>query len=223
MIVEYWNEISSYISRFGLSLHELGFRTGTDRRDIAELEEELNQSLPIDYKEFLLLCNGQEFHEYDCYFHFLPTNMRFLGADEVVKIWKEQQQFVTEENINESWNWFQQRDTIRSVIFHPKRIPIADNEGVATLWIDNIPAPNGKTGQLITNYTECDFVVLANSMTHLLCNYALLIQKGILEWASKDKGYGEGFKLHCPNEKCFEGNEMAELYKKYGKDYFVDC
>jgi cell wall assembly regulator SMI1 len=215
MVSKHWQSIINYITSFGLSLSELGFRPGANIKEIEEAEILLDFKLPDDYREFLQLCNGQEFHRYNCFFHLLPTDLRFLGTNEIVELWTEQQKYVTDENIEEAWDWLQQNDTIRSVIFHQKRIPIADNEGVASLWLDYIPGPKGISGQLITNYTECDFVVLANTFTQLLQNYAQLIEKGILKYMSKQAGNGEGFRLHKPNIKCFEGDEMAKLFRDY--------
>jgi cell wall assembly regulator SMI1 len=215
IIADQWQKLSQYFSSFGLSMADLGFRPGAGREEIEQAEAALDLTFPSDYREFLTLCGGQEFAGYDCFFHWLPTDMRFLNPSELVKLWRDQQSYVTEENVAEFWNDFQDDGAIRSVIFHSKRIPIAENEGIATLWLDFIPGPQGTEGQLITDYTECDFVVLARDFGELLGNYLALIEKKILQLGPKEPGYGEGFRLFCPDEKSFEGNELAELFRKY--------
>jgi len=215
MIKKYWDEFISYVTSFGLSKEELGFNPGTSLEKIEDLEQKLNFKFPADYKELLQLCNGQKLSSPSCYFNWLPTRMRLLPIDEIFEEWEYSLQFVEKEFLEEFWDVYHEEEQIRSILYHKQRIPVASIEGIADLFLDNVPGPSGVINQLITNYNECDYVVLAVNFTQLINRFLNLIEKGILKFRKIPSKYSEGYELYCPNEKYFEGNELAELFNKY--------
>ena len=154
---------------------------------ILETERLLNLKLPEEYKIFLQYCNGQS----DPFtLTFPPDQLTFLSLDDAVQLW-------TELNLYPNDHFFDQLEAngkIRSVLQHPRRIPIAYNEtGGAYLFLDYIPGPRGKEGQLVFNINEVDCVVIEDSFYFLIQNYVRLLESGKVIVKKQPAEYGQGY------------------------------
>jgi cell wall assembly regulator SMI1 len=215
-LIDEWQKFADYITSFGHSLEELGFRKGAKEEDIDRLEKTIELELPADYKQLLKLVNGQVLEDIDVKFWWLPDAIQFLSVDEVIESWKSWRQFDDDDESN-YYDEYQDEDRIRLVIYNKKRIPVATNGGI-DLFLDFIPAPKGAVGQLITNINECDYIVLANNFTELLENYNLLIKRNILKFKEKPKPH-KGFQLYFEINHL-EPIEMVKFFK--GNDFWRD-
>jgi cell wall assembly regulator SMI1 len=143
------------------------------------MESTLGVHLPGDYKALLRRANGQRNWST---ISFPPDRLAFLGADDVLALWAEMNEYVDNEYFDEFWF----DDKIRAILHHPRRIPIAYYEaGQAFLWLDMVPGPNGHEGQLVFNIGESECVLLEDGVGVLLQRYADLLQSGLVSVAAE--------------------------------------
>ncbi len=204
---ETWSKFESFLKSKGKTMGELGFRPGAKDEDISKLEIRLSTNLPADYKDFLLICNGQKALTLD----WLPDHMTLFGVKEVAETYEyelSRMPLVGEH----TYNTFHFHDKIRSIIFHHQRIPIAQYEvGACEIYIDNIPAPKGTDGQLIFNATEADFIVLAKTLTSLISTYVTLLNNGKLIFTDAPKGSESKYVIQTASGKPINGDVWLEL------------
>ena len=212
MLDEYWNPFIDYITSFGKNLNDLGFNIGINLKKIEEAEKILRVEFPNDYKRLLELCNGQKFFGDSCYFNWLPTEMRLLEINEVVELWQNFKQYIDKNDINDYWDVYTDYNKIRYVSYHEKRIPIAETEGVASMFIDYVPGPKGTQHQIIS-IGKGSFVVLSESIEMLIKNYLTLIKKMKLKYRQKDNN--TGFELYSPRIRYLEDYKLAYLIRRY--------
>jgi cell wall assembly regulator SMI1 len=168
-------------------LSSLPFNEGCSDAEIKEAEKVLKLSLPEDYRAFLKRSNGQS----DPYLlTFPPDQIVFLSIREVTQLWNELNEYRDHQFMDET----QFDDRVRVVLYHPGRIPIAYNEsGGAHLFLDYIPGPKGKEGQLVFNINEADLVVLEDSFDDLLQSYVHLLETGKLVIKKQPEEYGQAY------------------------------
>lgn len=173
--------VESVFSRLvGLVVERLGFdalsfNSGCSEAEISRLREAAEGGIPPDLAALLRCANGQA---EDPALVFPPDQVSFLSVDRIVSLWGEQLAYRDDEFIDE----VECGGRIRSVFFHPLRIPIAQNEmGNACVWVDQIPGPQGRCGQLIFNVDEVNFMVLENSVTDLLASYLWSLECGTVQ------------------------------------------
>jgi cell wall assembly regulator SMI1 len=186
-------------------LNPLPFNEGCTESQVKQTEQLLNLTLPMDYRAFLQSHNGQS----DSYtLTFPPDQLVFLPIKEVVNLWKEINQYSDE-------HFFDQLEAdgkIRSVVHHPRRVPIAYNEaGGAYLFLDFIPGPNGKAGQLIFNINEVDNVVIADSLSHLVQEYVQLLKIGKIVVKKQPPEYGQGYWFVSSHDEYLNWNVYQKL------------
>ncbi|WKX68912.1 SMI1/KNR4 family protein [Streptomyces sp. XD-27] len=163
------------------------FNRGCSEDEIRHMEKVIRTPLPDDYKELLRHANGQPD---DSELVFPPDQLAFLSAEEVVELWQGHRELPDDEFFDE----LTYEDKVRCVPFHPARIPIAQYEdGGAYLWIDNVPGPAGRSGQLIFNVDEIDFAVVEESVTELFRRYVSLLDTGAAALTEVPSDYGEGY------------------------------
>ncbi len=174
-----WKTIEEWFSKnteLSLNLNE-----GASEEAIQKTEEQLNIKFPNDFREHLLLHDGQASKE-DAQGIWMPGCGPLLSLKRMLKQWKLDREgdddyagTVLDEHV------YQRSD--------PKRIPIAADpygDGIIS-YLDLIPGPKGKEGQLITLVTECDYVVLDESFHKALDRYAQLLQTGELYWSEEEE------------------------------------
>lgn len=107
----------------------------------------------------------------------------------ILEHWKVQQTYYARWGEDEYADDYQDEDRIRNVIFHPRRIPIANNlDEESGLWLDFTPGPAGVAGQVIMDITECEFIVLAPTFHAFLARYLELLETGV--YFSEAETYG---------------------------------
>lgn len=168
-------------------LNTLPFNKGCQESQIIDAERLLDLELPEDYKAFLRYCNGQsDFSTLT----FPPDQIIFLSLEDVVELWEELKEYPDDEFFDQ----FEADGKIRSVLQHSRRVPIAYNElGGAYIFLDYIPGPNGREGQLIFNTSEIDCIVIADSFYGLIQNYVHLLERGRIVVKKQTAEYGEGY------------------------------
>ena len=139
----------------------LQLRTGAALKKIAKAEETMKLEFPLEFRDYLLLHDGQDNDE--------EAGLWRLGSlAEIVAQWKderEQEKEYPEENTG-----FVEKDKILNRLRCPQWIPFLGapfwDQDIA--YIDLSPGPKGKIGQVIALVTECDFKVLAPSFNAFL-------------------------------------------------------
>ncbi|MFE1957073.1 SMI1/KNR4 family protein [Streptomyces sp. NPDC059479] len=165
------------------------FNPGCSEGQLRRMEKILRTPLPRDYKELLRYVNGQP-NQYAL--TFPPDELALLSAEEVLAEWEEQSAYCSDEFFEE----FTSDGRVRDISFHPGRIPIARDESTtANLYIDNIPGPSGRIGQLIFNVTEADWVVVANSVTTLVACYLAALRSGAVVIEQRSNEVAEGYRF----------------------------
>ncbi|MBB4780143.1 SMI1/KNR4 family protein [Streptomyces rapamycinicus] len=165
------------------------FDTGCTEGEVEQVEQALRVDLPDDYKALLGCANGQPD---DCELRFPPDQLRFLAAEGVLSLWRNHLQFQDDEFFDELTS----DEKVRVIPFHPGRIPIAEYEdGGAYLWIDYIPGPAGRMGQIIFNFNEIDFAVLEDTVTDLFGRYVTILETGAASLTEAPPDYGGGYRF----------------------------
>ncbi|MFD0654282.1 SMI1/KNR4 family protein [Streptomyces malaysiensis subsp. malaysiensis] len=165
------------------------FNSGCTEGELGQVERTLQVDLPGDYKSLLRSVNGQPD---DCELRFPPDQLRFLSVEGVLSLWRNHLQFQSDEFFDELTS----DEKVRGTPFHPRRIPIAEYEdGGAYLWIDYIPGPAGRVGQIIFNFNEIDFAVLEDSVTDLFRRYVTILETGAASLAEAPPDYGDGYRF----------------------------
>ncbi|NVM55004.1 MAG: SMI1/KNR4 family protein [Candidatus Helarchaeota archaeon] len=202
-----WAKFEKFFKDQGKTMAELGFRPGKSEEDITKAEIHVGVHFPADYRNFLLICNGQKDKTLD----WLPDHMILFGVDEIIKAWDYEVSIMP--MIGEHiFNTYHFHDKIRSIVFHRDRIPIAEFElGTCSICLDYIPGPKGTEGQLIFNVTESDFIVLAEKFTELIENYIAFLESGKLIFTEAAKGQESKFAITTATGKSINGDIWLEL------------
>lgn len=154
----------------------LGLRPGASAEALAELEHVLGRPLPADYRALLTIADGQVDE---------PGFPWMAGCNPLRPVASVGPQLGEERGMTEDFPPAEHEDLdgwIRGGRYHPNRIPIAGTrwwDGDNT-YLDLEPGSGGKVGQLITLTTECDFVVLGESLAHALDRYVTALEGGDL-------------------------------------------
>jgi cell wall assembly regulator SMI1 len=181
---ELWTRLEAWaLNNAGKSL---GLRPGATEEAIAAAEQAMGLTFPPDYRASLLAHDGQEGRHGEV-FEWLPGCSPLKPLAQVVERYKEEQglaeEFPDEEQRAEG--------PLHTVLWHPKRIPIAGNEwwdGDNT-YVDLHPTAEGTPGQIITFVTECDLVRLGTSLADAIESYLAALESG--DWVfAKDKEGG---------------------------------
>lgn len=211
-IKEIWRDFLKIFEEQGINKKDLGFRDGICKEEISKAEKLFSIKFPDDYREFLMICNGQEYGRN--YLHWLPERMQLLGIDEIIEEWNDQIKVMEEApDALEFYDEYQYDNKIRAIVFHKKWIPIAGAEGVCWIFLDYVPGPKGYKSQLIYNINECDFIVLANSFSALIQHYIELFKKGHLKMVKENTKDHQGYLLKPKNGNYLNAETFLELVK----------
>ncbi len=190
------NSIDHFINTLqkisGKSLADLGIYSGLNYSKLTKLndyfpEEVCDQLIPL-----LSRINGQEKEV----FNFLPDAITLHSMDEIIEEYKAHQEiYARPEEDEEFYDEYVDEDRVRSIIFHSSRIPIAWEDGQGFMFIDLDPGPKGKVGQIVVNFDECDFTVLADNVEHLFLQLHKRIESKQLVFAKADENYYHKYQL----------------------------
>lgn len=168
-------------------LQELPIWPGCSPSQLQRLEDGLATRLPDDYREIVRRVNGQKD---DPFLLFPPGELMFLSDAELLQLWTAFSEYRDDEFIDE----LQDEGRVRSVLYHPGRIPIAYNELAGRyLCIDQLPGPEGRMNQLVVNYNEIDCVVLEDSVGVWIDRLLWLLETGKATVRRQPPEYGEGY------------------------------
>lgn len=162
----------------GLTLEQLGFRPGASATEIKELESEIGRELPHGLRYFLSQVNGQT----EDGLLFLPgcACARLLSCEEIAKTWHFGKQLAAREGAMDFFDRYQDDDRIRGILHSEDWIVFAEEAGIVVVALDFVPGPNGTSGQVITDITECDFIVLGESFDAYFSKIVSLMESGVL-------------------------------------------
>ena len=171
---EMWQKFKEWCDSVDTILfRELGFNGGVSEKQLDEAQQELGIVLPNDFRHCWQIHNGQK----EWYHHgWIIDGMGLLPIEHIKKRWLEEKR-LAEKYGYEPEGEPQDEGRILDVVFHPKRIPIAEHEGACELWLDFAPGPRGTPGQIIFNITECDFYVVGKDWSHFFSRYLKLLEE----------------------------------------------
>jgi cell wall assembly regulator SMI1 len=168
-----WSRLEGFFAAQGWPV---ALRPGAGEDEITRVEQALELRLPDDVRASLQIHDGEDWQRG---IRWLPSGMVLLPSAQILESWREQQTYYARWGEDQYADEALDEGRIRNVIFHPRRIPIAEQEGICGLWLDFTPGPEGVAGQVIMDLTECDFIVLAPHFRAFLSRYVELLETGI--------------------------------------------
>lgn len=204
------NAIDSLLQFFQASGHtfqELGLNEGATSEEIYAIEKTTGYALPESFKLWLSKVNGQDHGT----LRFLPDHVTMISCAEIIQQWKAERDY--DADTAEFYDEYQDKDRIRQTILHPSRIPIANQDGAWSIYIDNDPGPEGTVGQLIYIVNECDYIVLAESFDAFLNKYTGAINKGLLKFRASDPTYGGKYEVRDEGMHM-DGEQLATVLNR---------
>jgi cell wall assembly regulator SMI1 len=177
-----WERVKACLGEHAATLE---VRPAASEGAVAAVERELGVHLPLDYRAWLLLHDGEG--DADGRIEWLPVWGRLLPIEETLARWRDEQEWAQGDD-DPGYSSFDDRDRIRRVVKHARRIVIAGNrhgDGDNT-YLDLAPGPNGTAGQVIVGVTECDFEVVGSSFVDFLRRWVAAFESGQLTVAAQD-------------------------------------
>jgi cell wall assembly regulator SMI1 len=172
-IVDIWQEIYNWLCGHVPRPPETwGFLPAASEAQINQIGLETGCDIPDDLRQLLRIYHGQDMKSP---LRWLPSAMNLLSCEKIIEIWHRGMTFYKTYGEGEFSQQTYFENQLRNIIDHPRRLTIAEQEGIATLILDGVPGPKGKNGQVIVNISECDFVVLAGSLTAFMKKYLQLM------------------------------------------------
>lgn len=144
-IKELWRRLEGEIGRL-LPGRSPRFRSGVSESAIAAAEKRIGVSFPPDYRQSLLVHDGQD---EDPELLWLPWAVRLGPLESLVECWEHDREGY--DPAPERFEWLDKSGRARQCHFHPGQVPIAGS----TYWdydrllLDFVPGPNGSQGQVI--------------------------------------------------------------------------
>jgi cell wall assembly regulator SMI1 len=142
---EVWKRLEVFAKRSGKSLR---LRPGAKEAAIRAAEKTIGIPFPDAFRESLLLHDGQEPGDDDC-FEWLPGHPRLASLERILEQWKHDCANFEKFHATEDAHGVD-GDRCQHYLWHPKRIPIAGNRWFDqdNTYLDFFPGPNGQEGQL---------------------------------------------------------------------------
>ncbi len=178
-----WTRLEHF---FAAQRWPVALRPGASEAEIAAVEAALGLPFPVDLRASLRIHDGEDWQQG---IRWLPHGMVWLPVTGILASWQEQQTYYARWGEDEYVDDYQDQGRIRNIIFHPRRIPIAEQEGICGLWLDFTPGPAGVTGQVIMDITECEFIVLAPTFRAFLTRYLELLETGVYFYEAETYGH----------------------------------
>ena len=171
--MEAWKRLTTAL---GAHAAKLQLRPGASAKAIKVAERKIGQRLPEDYRAWLAIADGQEVGGLS----IMPNGNWLISLARMLETWEWERRFDLDDY--DSIAGAQDRERIRSFVFHPGRLVVAGSRFLDydNNLLDLVPGPAGTAGQLIVFVTECDYVVLAPSLTAYFDRVADLLGTGKL-------------------------------------------
>ncbi len=171
-----WTAIQNWLKdHVPIPQTQWGFLPPASEAQIHQIRTETGYDPPEDLRQLLKINNGQAIKTP---LHWLPNGMHLHATDKIIETWHYWMKLYTKFGEDEFSQETYFQNKIRNIIFHPKRLIIADSDGGVMMALDGIPGPAGIHGQILFDISECDFIVGAESLTAFLKKYLLLMEKG---------------------------------------------
>lgn len=165
---------SRLVAALGAAAPALRLRPGATETQLVAGETMMACRLPVDYRSWLALADGQEPDG----LALLPHGAAFLGLDQVISQWVFERGF----DVPDDEPGAAPDAMVREGVFAPSRIPIGGWEAhqASDAILDLAPGPRGTRGQVIALESECDFVVIGASLGAYFTRVAELLERGEL-------------------------------------------
>jgi cell wall assembly regulator SMI1 len=169
--MESWYRLSRAI---GPAVDRLGLRPPVSAKALEAAEQEIGRPLPSEYRAWLQIADGQEPDSLS----ILPNGSWFISLDRLVEQYQHERRFDLPDAEVAGITMTMDRERIRYFVFHPQRVTIAGARFLDydNFLIDGIPGPAGTVDQVIVFVTECDFVVVAPSLSTYFDRVAELVE-----------------------------------------------
>jgi cell wall assembly regulator SMI1 len=182
MMQDLWTRLERFLAA---QQWPVTLRPGASETEIAGGETALGLCFPDDFRASLQIHDGEDWQQG---IRWLDNAMLLLPIAEILAEWGTQQTYYAQ--WGEAYaDDYQDEGRIRNVVYHPPRIPIAESDADVWLWLDLTPGPTGVAGQVITNVTECEFIVLAPTFHAFLARYLELLETGVYVYEAEAYGY----------------------------------
>lgn len=170
-----WRRLGAIADRAGAPLQ---LNPGLPEDTIAAAEATLGLTLPPGYRASLALHDGQAtFANGEPSLPWMPGCAPLAPLAAVLEQWAQLQELAAEYPPPDDT---QHGDRIKSGTYRTRTIPIAGSQywDGDTTYVDLDPGPAGAAGQLITMFTECDFVALGPSFEAALARWVTALEEG---------------------------------------------
>ncbi|MBL8923173.1 MAG: SMI1/KNR4 family protein [Myxococcaceae bacterium] len=157
---------------------DLTLRPPATAKAIAAAEKKLGVALPADFRESLLVHDGQENHPG---VRIIPYAMRLGSLASLTACWKDDRALFDEHEMRERLEWLDDGRRVRQVHQHPKHVPIAGSPfwDYDRLLLDFAPGPRGTAGQVIAR-DDVEVVFVCRSFGELLDKTARGLEVGAI-------------------------------------------
>jgi cell wall assembly regulator SMI1 len=176
-ITELLSRLSAVLKTEGVD--SLGLAPPASESEIATFGDALSCELPQEFRELLALANGQQ----------NPPPIPLLPGGQLISLTDLLENWQAEKaEFDEGYEEEEEcgsEDRIRFLRYHPLRIPIGGTPWMDgdNAYLDLTPGPAGTVGQVIGLVTECDFIVLGDSLRDYFRRLLQLLESGKLKVA----------------------------------------
>lgn len=170
-----WTMIETWFARHHPSA-QLGLRPPATKKSIDAAEKALKVRFPDDFRESLLVHDGQDDEPSVLLF---PVAHRLGSLESLVACWKSDRGSY---EAGDAFEYLDDSKRVRQDHLHPKQIPIAGSTywDYGRLLIDLVPGPKGTSGQIIAR-DDIDLRFIASSFAELLETLATGLESGATE------------------------------------------
>lgn len=177
-----WTRLERF---FAAQQWPVALRPGATEAEITAVEAALGLPFPADFRASLRIHDGEDWQQG---IRWLDNAMLLLPVAKILTRWQEQQTYYARWGEDEYVDDYQDQRRIRNVVYHPRRIAIAESDADIWLWLDFTPGPDGIAGQVIMDITECEFIVLALTFRAFLTRYLELLETGVYFYEAETYG-----------------------------------
>ncbi len=170
-----WNELKIQISDFELK-PEIILNNGATQKEIEETELFLNVELPIDYKDFMKIHNGQNSSE-----SWLIYNHEFLSLERLKDEWSIWKKLLDKKAFERNGLSIKSKPDvgIQDFWWTPEWIPITYEGAGNHYCIDLVPDKQGNKGQIFKMYHDDNRrILIANNFTEFIEKYIYELKTG---------------------------------------------
>jgi cell wall assembly regulator SMI1 len=179
-----WQRIESWLSQNAPPVLQ-SLRGGATEQDIASAEAALGQCLPSDYRESLLLHDGQEVNQFGCSPRFI-YGLDLFPLTKVITRWQWMSELL-DQGLGQDLS-IPIHGPVRAIWWDKCWIPIAGDDD-SFCCLDLNPAAGGHVGQIIQVWKESHLrAVQSKSLREWLTVFAELLEVGEYVYSESHHG-----------------------------------